>query len=113
MKKPHVFVINMIFLYSSLDLEILFFCVDLLTSDALNQLQLDCQDGNRNTALHLACLKGHEESALASLEKCSDAVTQMSKASNKMYVVSEYRTLKLVWRCYYNTPKLHPPDRCM
>ena len=78
-----------VFLCRSLILAILFssLCVDLLTSDALNQLQLDCQDGNRNTALHLACLQGHEESALAILEKCSDAVTQMSNASNKTYVV--------------------------
>lgn len=58
---------------------------DLLTSDALNQLQLDCQDARKNTALHLACLQGHEESALAVLEKCSDIVTQMTNTANKTY----------------------------
>ena len=84
-----VFIKNLDCLCCSLFLAIIIssLCVDLLTSDALNQLQLDCQDGNRNTALHLACLQGHEESALAILEKCSDAVTQMSNASNKTYVV--------------------------
>ena len=33
-----------------------FFCIDLLTSDALKQLQLDYQGGKRNTAVLLACL---------------------------------------------------------
>ncbi len=46
-------------------------------------LSLDHQDLNKNTALHLACLQAHEECALAILEKCSDAITQMTNLERR------------------------------
>jgi serine/threonine-protein phosphatase 6 regulatory ankyrin repeat subunit A len=60
--------------------------VDLLMSrlslpvEKLNLCHVDQQD---NTALHLACLQGHEDCAMAILEKCSDEIIQMANSDQK------------------------------
>jgi len=43
-------------------------------------------DQNNNTALHLSCLQGHEECALAILEKCGDNLIHTTNADGKTYV---------------------------
>jgi len=40
-------------------------------------------DQNNNTALHLSCLQGHEECALAILEKCGDNLIHTTNADGK------------------------------
>ena len=53
------------------------------------QLKVDYQDQNRNTALHLSCLQGHEDCALAILEKCGDNLINTTNAEEKTYVSSD------------------------
>jgi len=58
--------------------------VDLLTTSVPSEyLKLDHMDQNNNTALHLSCLQGHEECALAILEKCGDNLIHTTNADGK------------------------------
>ena len=64
-----------------------FLLQDLLTTSVPpEQLKVDYQDQNRNTALHLSCLQGHEDCALAILEKCGDNLINTTNADEKTYV---------------------------
>ena len=57
---------------------------DLLTS-CIPPVNLDLGhiDENKNTALHLACLQGHEECALAILDKCPDDLIHVTNSNEK------------------------------
>ena len=55
----------------------------LTTNAPEDQLKLDHQDKNKNTALHLACLQAHEECALVLLDKSNDNITQLTNAEEK------------------------------
>ena len=47
------------------------------------ELGVELSDHNQNTALHLACLQGHEECAMAILDKCSDDLLLHTNASER------------------------------
>lgn len=49
----------------------------------LNELGLEHQDQDKNTALHLACQEGHEECALAVLDKSNDHIIQLTNSEEK------------------------------
>ena len=55
----------------------------LLSTASVEKLDMSHSDQNRNTALHLACLQGHEECALAILEKCNDDLIHVSNTVGK------------------------------
>ena len=57
---------------------------DLLTS-CMPPVNLDLGhvDENKNTALHLSCLQGHEECALAILDKCPYDLVYVANGSEK------------------------------
>ena len=54
-----------------------------LSSVSVELLDMPHIDQSRNTALHLACLQGHEECALAILEKCNDDLIHVSNTAGK------------------------------
>ena len=55
----------------------------LLSSVPIEHLDMPHSDHGRNTALHLACLQGHEECAIAILEKCNDELIHVTNAVGK------------------------------
>ncbi len=57
---------------------------DLLTS-CMPPVNLDLGhvDENKNTALHLSCLQGHEECALAILDKCPYDLVYVANGNEK------------------------------
>ena len=60
---------------------------DLLTGSLpSHKLSLSHTDQNGNTALHLACVQGHEDSALAILAKCTDELVHTTNTAEKTSV---------------------------
>ena len=76
----------------------------LLSGVPIEQLDMAHSDQGRNTALHLACLQGHEECAIAILEKCSDDLIHVTNAVGKTYefvcVCVCVCIIKLLFVCY-------------
>ena len=57
---------------------------DLLTTTVpADNLDVGRHDQNGNTALHLACLQGHEDCALAILDKCGDELLHSTNSEEK------------------------------
>ena len=57
--------------------------VELLMGLPIEKLSMEHSDQSNNTALHLACLKGHEECALAILSKCTDVLIHKTNIQEK------------------------------
>jgi ankyrin repeat protein len=85
---------------------------ELLMGLPSEELSLDAVDQQNNTALHLACLKGHEESALIILNKCPEALLLKSNSTKKtaLHIAAKSGLVRVVKELIKHGTDLHAID---